>query len=161
MGNFKPATIGSFNVAINNPRVRCADDVKIGYVFSVVDGSTYLEEAVAFNANATTPVGGTWVCMNIIDTPELLNSTDFVVVAGSYIRAFKLDVLKGLPVELSSDLITTTYATISVGDYLVPVADGTSYLWVVATGTGYNCAIRVVEKTTFGGTGIFGIVEGN
>lgn len=103
-----------------------------------------------------------WVAMNIIDTPELDNSVDFKIDAGGYVNAWNLNSLKGYPVEISSDLVTTTYADVVVGDHLVPVPSGSNAMkWKEAGATGYGCTLKVIEKTTFGGTGFYCKVSNN
>lgn len=151
---FKLGTIGAILKSKNNPRVQCANDVKNGYAFKVVDGGVnYAEEATAFASDAEAQKGDVYVAINIVDTPELLNSTDFVVKAGEKIRAFRLDDLVGLPLEMSSDLVTTAYADVAVGDILVPSTD-LKWKEQPITST-YDIALKVLEKTTFGGTGFY------
>ena len=124
--------------------------------------TSYEEAAVPFADADDVKTGDVWVCGNIIDTPNLLNSDDFVVKEGSPIRAFQLDSIKGLSVEISSDLVTTTYATVDDGDFLVPVAAGVGQMnWVKTVTTGHAIGLVVMEKTTFGGTGFYCKVASN
>lgn len=154
MSLFKFGTIGAVLQTINNPRVQCATDVKDGYVFKIVDGGTYKEQATAFATDAEAQKGDLYVAMNIIDTPELWDQSTFVVKAGSYIRAFRLDGIVGIPVEMSSDLCVTAFATVTVGTVLVP--DLASMTWKVQPAAStYVVGLKVLEKTTFGGTGYY------
>jgi hypothetical protein len=57
---------------------------------------------------------------------------------------------------MTSDLCTTAYASVAVGAKLAPVvtADSTNVMkWKVVTATDYGTYLKVVEKTTFGGSG--------
>jgi len=158
MSLFKFTTIGTVLQTINNPRVQSAVDVKDGYVFNIVDGSTYKEQATAFTADADAEKGNLYVAMNIIDTPELWRQSDFVIKAGSYIRSFRLDTLVGATVEMSSDLCITAFAGVNVGDVLVPAhsTDATPMAWKLqGASTTYAIGLKVLEKTTFGGTGFY------
>lgn len=147
---FKFGTIGMFQRAKNNPRVQCNSNLKIGYAFTIDNnGSHYTEEAIAFADAATAKLGDVWVCYNIIDKPELQNTTDYVVTAGEYIRAFKLDDLMGYPVELSTDLCSTALASVAVGDILVPEA--TSFKWVKEATADYKVGLEVLKKTVYNG----------
>ena len=126
------------------------------------DAVTYKEAAEASTNDAGAKADKLYVAMNIIDTPELWNQADFVIPAGSYIRAFNLNDLVGYPVELSSDLVTTAYASVAVGEFLVPVPAGANaMMWKKATDTGYACVLKVIEKTTFGGTGFYCKITNN
>jgi|GEM_PF-1271777 len=158
MSLFKLGTIGAVLQTINNPRVQSAVVVKNGYVFNIVDGGTYKEQATAFVADADAEKGNLYVAMNIIDTPELWKQSDFAVAVGSYIRAFRLDSLIGVPVEMSSDLCITAFAGVAVGDVLVPAhsTDATPMAWKLqGASTTYAIGLKVLEKTTFGGTGFY------
>ena len=126
------------------------------------DAVTYKEAAEASANDAGAKADKLYVAMNIIDTPELWNQADFVIPVGSYIRAFNLNDLIGYPVELSSDLVTTAYGSVAVGEYLVPVPAGANaMMWKKATDTGYACVLKVIEKTTFGGTGFYCKITNN
>ncbi len=159
MSLFKFGTIGAILKAHNNPRVQCATPVKNGYVFQVVNnGVNYKEEAQACVNDAGAEKGDLYVAMNIIDTPELWDQSTFVVSAGSYIRSFRLDDLVGYPVEMSSDLCITAYASVAVGDVLVPAhsTDATPMAWKKQPATStYAIGLQVLEKTTFGVTGFY------
>jgi len=154
MSLFKFATIGTVLQAKNNPRVQSATDVKNGYVFKIVDGGTYKEQATAYATDAEAKTADMYVAMNIIDTPELWNQADFVITAGNYIRTFRLDDLVGVTVEMSSDLCATAYSGVVVGDVLVPSAAAMTWKLQPATST-YVLGLKVLEKTTFGGTGFY------
>jgi len=99
-----------------------------------------------------------WVALNIVDEAELWNRDDFEVATGGYIRAFELNSIIGYPVEISSDLVTTTYSAVDADgtDYLVPDTSN-AFKWVKVDARGNAAvAIQVLEKTTFGGTGFYG-----
>lgn len=99
-----------------------------------------------------------YVAIPVIDTPELGDRDDFSVAEGDYVRSYELSNLKGYAVELSSDLVTTTYASVAADgtDYLVPDTSN-AFKWVKADARGDAAvAIKVLEKTTFGGTGFYG-----
>jgi hypothetical protein len=163
MSLFKFGTLGVYSNVINNPRAIVIADTKLGQTYKIVDNysATIQEGAVAFATDAEVKAGNVWVCLNVIDTPELWRLADFVVKAGTPARSYKLDDLIGYPVELSSDLVSTAYASVAVGDYLIPcnatddASNPTSWK-KAATPTGYAVAIKVMEKTTFGGTGFYG-----
>lgn len=152
---FKFATIGAYKQVRNNPRTKAVIDVKNGYVV-IPDDATGLAPTPATPTDAQ---GDVYVVWNIIDKPEVLNTADFVVSAGEYVRAFKLADLVDLNVELSFDVIKDDYASISVGDVLVPCDDQTDAddkgKWKVSAATGYEVSLKVLEKTTFGDKGIY------
>jgi len=139
----------NFINSYNKPNVVATVDTYNGYQFALSDGT-----AVAF-ANATAAqAGDIYVMNNIIDKPEIENTEDYKVIAGEYIRAFRLKDYVGQEVDLSGDLVTDTYSTVVVGDYLVPrtTADTTSTMkWKkLADVTGYEIYLKVTKKTTFG-----------
>jgi phage tail sheath gpL-like len=88
-----------------------------------------------------------YVAMNIIDTPELWKQSDFKVAEGGYVNTYELNSVVGYPVEISSDLVTTTYADVAVdgSDYLVPDTSN-AFKWVKADSKGNAAvAIKVLE----------------
>lgn len=162
MSLFKFGTIGMIGRAKNNPRAIAIADTKIGQVYKIKDNysASIKEGAVAFASDAEVKLGNVYVCMNTIDTPELWRLSDFVVKAGSPVNSNMLDNLIGDTVEISSDLVATSYATVAVDDILIPCNStddtATPTSWKKAsTPTGYAVALKVLEKTTFGGTGFF------
>ena len=150
---FKFGTIGGFK-ASNNPRVTCATDVVNGQAFSIVTDGIQ-ETATAFaNSNAVRDASEVWVVFNVIDRPELLNSDDFVIPAGSPIRAFKLNDIIGLTVELSMDVITGAVVP-DVNAILIPDDDMNWRIAVSPADDGdYPLALQVMGQTTFGGSGV-------
>jgi len=125
------------------------------------DGVTYKEAGEPFASDATAKAGQVFVAMNIIDKPELRNFADYQIEIGEYIRAFNLNSLIGELVELSSDLCTTAFASISVGDILVPIPTGSNNMkWKKTVDTGYGVCLEVVKKTTFGAFTIDGVGGG-
>lgn len=121
------------------------------------DAVSYAEAAEPFEDANAAKAGDVWVQMNIIDTPELLNQKDFVVTAGGYVNAYQLDNLVGKTIEMSSDLVIDVFTSVNVGDVLVPSVstDITPMKWIKSANSGYSVALKVLEKTTFGGTGYF------
>jgi len=126
------------------------------------DAISYPQAAEASANDAGAKADDLWVCMNIIDVPELQNTTDYKISAGEFVNSWNLPTLKGMPVEMSSDLVTTAYGSVAVGDHLVPVPVGANaMMWKKATDTGYACTLKVLEKTTFGGTGFYCKISNN
>lgn len=115
-------------------------------------------DAVSYNEATTAITSGTatdkyYVALNIIDTPELWNQADFKVDAGGFVNSYGLNDLVGYPVEISSDLITTAFSSVSVGDTLIP--DNGNFKWVKGSKGTFAIALKVTDKTTFGGTGFY------
>ena len=159
---FKLGTIGAIFQAHSNPRAIAIADTKIGNVYKIVDGysATIQEGAVAFATDAEVKLGNVNVCLNIVDVPELWKLADFKVSAGSPLKSVRLDSVISYTVEISSDLVTTAYASVAVGDVLIPCNStddaATPLNWKkAATPTGYKVGLKVLEKTAFGGTGFF------
>lgn len=156
---FKFGTIGAFKQVRNNPRCKATVQLKNGLVVVPNDAT---KEAPTPAATATAQ-GEIFVVGNIVDKPEIRNSEDFAIEIGEYVRAFNLADLKELPVELNEDVVTTAYTSIAVGDKLVANHDG-SGKWIKADGTtivhtAYSVYLEVVEKTAFGGKGLYAIVK--
>jgi hypothetical protein len=115
-------------------------------------------DAVAYTEATTAISSGTatdqyFVALNIIDQPELWTRSDFKISAGGFVNAYGLNNLIGYPVEISSDLVTTTYSTVAVGDVLIP--DNGNFKWVKGAKGTFAVALKVIEKTTFGDTGLY------
>ena len=172
MSMFKFQNYSAIKNAQDNPRVRATALTKNGYVFGVKDnynvggGVIYSEAAVPFADAAAAKAGDVWVAINIIDKPELMNTSDYVINTGEYIRAFNLSKLHGEKVEITNDLVIDDYANVAVGDKLIP-ANATdnasaSMKWKKATvtDTGYSVCLEVTAKTTFGVFTIDGSVGG-
>lgn len=158
---FKFGTIGAFKQVRNNPRCKAVQDLLDGQVVLPNDAT----EQAPVPASVADAKGDVYVVGNIIDKPEIRNKADFKVIAGEYVLAFRLADLVGLPVELDSLVVSTDYATIAKGDKLVPAGDG-SGKWVKADGTviiaaDYAVNLEVVEKSTFGGKGLYCSVKVN
>ncbi|AEK88420.1 hypothetical protein BAXH7_01282 [Bacillus amyloliquefaciens XH7] len=96
---------------------------------------------------------------NIIDKPEIRDKADFKVLKGEYVLAFNLADLKGLPIELSSDVVVD-YDALVKDDVLVPAADKTGK-WVKAGDdvAEFKVSLKVLEKNTFGGKGLYLTVQ--
>jgi hypothetical protein len=154
MGLFKFQNYSAIKNAQDNPRVVARATSVNGYVFGIAD-SNGAETQTAF-ADATAAKGEVWVMMNIVDKPELDNYTDYNVVSGEYIRAFKLNNLVSEKVELTSDLIVDSVGTgVVVGSHLVPcnATDNaaTPMKWkTIVDPTGYSVYLEVTALTTFG-----------
>ena len=172
MSMFKFQNYSAIKNAQDNPRVRATALTKNGYVFGVKDnynvggGVIYSEAAVPFANAAAAKAGDVWVAINIIDKPELMNTSDYVINAGEYIRAFNLSKLHGEKVEITSDIVINAYNEVNVGDILIPANaydNGSEPMkWKKATGndTEYSVCLEVTAKTTFGVFTIDGGVGG-
>lgn len=168
MALFKFQNYSAIKNAQNNPRAIATEEIKNGYVFKIEDNyedadlGTLKEAAVPFATAEEAKAGDVWVAMNIVDKPEVINYNDFKLNKGEYVRSFNLTKLKGEILEVSSDICTTEFATVNVGDVLIPcnATDDVAapMAWKVATelDTGYATAFEVVAKTTFGGFTIDG-----
>lgn len=135
----------------NKPDIVATVDTYNGYQFRIVDS-----EAVPFDADATAVKGDIYVMYDIIDKPEILNTSDYKVKAGEYIRGFRLKDFVGQQLDMSADLITDTFSGVSVGATLVPrtEADTTNTMkWKVVADvgvSGHEVYLEVIKKTTFG-----------
>jgi hypothetical protein len=139
----------NFINGFNDPTIKATVDTYNGYQFKKSDG-TAVAHATATEAQA----GDIYVMFNIIDKPEILNTEDYKVKAGEYIRGFRLKDYVGLQLDMSADLVTDTFSGVVKGDKLVPrtTADTTDTMkWKkLADVTGYEVYLEVVDKTTFG-----------
>lgn len=133
----------------NHPEIVATVDTYNGYQFKLSD-STAVPNANADDVKAEE----TYIMCNIIDKPDLENTSDYYVVAGEYIRAYRAKDLADLSFNMSSELVTDTYSGVSAGDFLVgrSTADTTDTMkWnVIADVTGYSVYLEVLKKTTFG-----------
>ncbi|OMD67463.1 hypothetical protein [Paenibacillus odorifer] len=156
---FKFGTIGAFKQVRNNPRTKAVINTYNGYVV-IPDDATGLAPTAATPTQAKSK--DVHVVWNIIDKPEIRNSSDFYIAVGEPVRAFKLIDLVDLPVELSHDVVKDDFATVAIGAFLVPCDDTTDPTargkWKVSTATDYGVKIKVLEKTTFGDKGFYGKV---
>jgi hypothetical protein len=144
----------NFLTVPNKPNVVAIADTYNGYQFNITADTQVLVPNVA-----SAKLGNMYVMCNIIDKPEIENTDDYKVVAGEYIRAFRLKDCVGLQFDMSADLITTAYADVSVGDDLVPEedagdgdGDGNSPMkWIKsASAAQFTVYLKVIKKTTFG-----------
>lgn len=159
MGLFKFQNYSAIKNAQDNPRVVAAVETVNGNVFGVSDvanagGTASVETQVPF-ALAADAQAEVWVMMNIVDKPETRNYADYSVLAGEYIRAFKLNSVIGEKVEMSGDLVIDSGALPpAVGVALVPtVAADTPDLMIwktIADPTGYSAYLEITAITTFG-----------
>ena len=133
----------------NKPNVVAIADTYNGYQFNVVSDTQVIVPDLA-----TAKLGDIYVMWNIIDKPEIINTEDYYVESGEYIRAFRLKDFVGQQLDMSSDLITDTYADVAVGNYLIPrsVVDTTNTMkWTkTADPSTYAIYLKVIRKTTFG-----------
>lgn len=152
----------NFITVPNHPEVVASANTYNGYQFKLV-GDTATVHATAVEVQA----GDAYVMLNIIDKPEVLNTDEYFVKSGEFIRAYRLKDLVGFKLELSADLITDAFSGVNAGDLLVgrSTADTTDGMkWkVLADVTGYEVYLKVVKKTTFGAftsDGAGGTVDG-
>lgn len=151
---FKFGTIGAFKQVRNNPRCKVTKDSFPGEVVLPNDATGKAPAP----ASADQAKGEVYVLGNIIDKPEILNKKDFKVLEGEFGLAFNLADLKDLPVEIDASVVKD-YAGIAKGNKLVSAADG-SGKWIKADGTSvvaadYKVHLEVLEKSTFGGQGLY------
>ena len=158
MGLFKFQNYSAIKNAQDNPRVVAIVETVNGNVFGVVDtvnaagtGTTELQTPFA---DVPAAIGDVWVMMNIVDKPEIRNYADYSVLAGEYIRAFRLNSVIGEKVELSGDLVIADVVPLAVGVALVPTvfADAPDLMiWKsIADPTGYSAYLEITGITTFG-----------
>jgi len=133
----------------NKPNVLAIADTYNGYQFNVVSDTQVIVPDLA-----TAKLGDIYVMFNIIDKPEIINTDDYKVIAGEYIRAFRLKDYVGQQLDMSADLLTDTFANVAVGDTIIPrsVADTTNTMkWTkTADPSTYAIYLKVIKKTTFG-----------
>jgi hypothetical protein len=142
----------------NLPNVVATSNTYNGNVFALdydatISGTTYDVAATPLADATAAQAGDFYIMSNIIDKPEILNTEDYKVIAGEYIRAYKAKDIVGLFLDLAGDLVTDTYSGVSKGDKLIPrsVADTTNTMkWKVDAASGYEVYLEVVKKTTFG-----------
>lgn len=165
MGLFKFQNYSAIKNAQDNPRVvATAPSTVNGNIFGVIDtpnvaGTGTIESQTPF-ADVVDAQGEVWVMMNIVDKPEIRNYADYNVLAGEYIRAFKLNSVIGEKVELSGDLVITGQDGVgadvdpAVGVALIPTvaADAPNIMvWKTTDDpTGYSCYLEITALTTFG-----------
>lgn len=136
----------------NTPNIKATSDTYNGNVFATTYVSGVLSATPLADATAA-QAGDFYVMMNIIDKPEILNTSDYKVTSGEFIRGFKFKDFIGQEVNLSADLVTDTYSGVSVGDKLVPrtLADTTNTMkWKVDAASSYEVYLEIVKKNTFG-----------
>jgi hypothetical protein len=114
--------------------------------------SANLVTKVAALPTSTTTKGDVWLVMNRIDKPEILKPNDYAIEIGEFPRIFNMRSLSGKMLEMDTDQVATAYASINVGDKLT--ANTAGKLAVTADVTEFDTYLEVVEKTTFGGTGL-------
>jgi hypothetical protein len=115
------------------------------------NATSYQEAAVPFASDTEAKTAQVYIAMNVQDKPEVLNTDEYQIEVGEPVRSINLNKLIGEMVELSGDLVTTSYSTVAKNDILVPVPSGTNNMkWKKTTDTGYGVALKVINKTPFG-----------
>lgn len=136
----------AFTGAIHRGDVKPNATVKIGYVGKLDPVNGDFRQLV----DDTDALDEIWLVGNIDDKPETLNTDDLQFTTDDYVRIFKLDGMVGKRIEITSDMCSTAFADVAVGDYLIP--NGAAWTFVersTETGT-YNVALLVKSKTTMG-----------
>ena len=133
----------------NHPEITATVDTYNGNQFKLV-GNTAVPHATVAEVQA----GDGYIMANIIDKPEILNTDDYKVSNGGYIRAYRLKDFAGEKFDMSADLVSDAFASVTVGSKLVgcSAVDTTSPMeWKVAADvTDYAVYLEVVAKSTFG-----------
>ena len=144
---FKFGTIGAYKQVRNNPRCVAHQNLLVGQVVT-------LDEATKLTAFPTseTAKGEVYVVGNIIDKPEIRSKQDFVVEKGEHVLGFRLADLADMTIEIDEKVVTNATG-ISVKDVLV--ADTTGKWVKTSAATGYKVSLVVLEKTSFGGKGLY------
>lgn len=138
--------------AKDNPRAIAKGDLKNGMAVVYSIGTDGKEYATA-PTDATTAKTANYFVWNTIDKPELDNESDFVIKSGDFARIFEFP--QGELMDVSADLVVTT--TVANGNVLIPTASG-NYVVATTGDTGYNFALQVKEKTTYGSKGYTALV---
>lgn len=137
----------------NHPEVVATVDTYNGNQFKIVT-TAGVDTAVPFATDTEVKTGNAYVMLNIIDKPEIINTDDYKIPANGKIRAYRIKDFVGEKMDVSADLVTDAFSTVSVGDTLVGccAADTTNTMGLkkVADVTGYAVYYVVVAKTTFG-----------
>lgn len=138
--------IGNYKNAVNVGF--CAAEVELHNGMVVEFDKTTKKAKLPTSATAN----GLAIVMNIIEKPEIASPNDYVIEVGEYPRLFILKSLEGRMISMDCDQIATAYASIDVGDALIPKTDGQ---WEVASGSTstYPFVLKVLEKNNFGGEG--------
>lgn len=147
----------------NHPDVTATVTTYNGNMFKIVT-TAGVDTAVPFATDAEVKAGDAYVMLNVIDKPEILNTEDYCVNSGEHIRAYRLKDFVNEKIDVSADLVTDAFSTVSVGDTLVGrcAADTTNTMGLkkVTDLTGYGMHYVVVAKTTFGAFTADGNVPG-
>lgn len=151
---FKYGTLGGLRNAKDNPRTKAVQELFNGMV--VIPDDVTGEAPVP--ATAADAKGEVYVVNNIVDKPEIRNSTDFKIEAGEFVHADLVSAVAELPVQIDESVLVTAYADVAVNDILVASGDG-SGKWVKADGTAiiaadYRVNLVVTKKTAFGQNGL-------
>jgi len=140
----------NFINGFNKPNVVAIANTYNGNQFNVVADTQVIVPDLA-----TAKLGDIYVMLNIIDKPEILNTDDYKVVAGEYIRAFRLKDFVGQQFDMSADLCTTAFGSVATTGYLIPrsavdTTDTMEWGYVGTEPADYEIYLKVVAKTTFG-----------
>jgi len=139
--------IGAYKTAQNIGYCKCAAALKNGYGVTVDESSK-----TAALPTSTTTKGDVFIVMNRIDKPETHEPNDYVIEIGENSRLFRVKSLDGRIIDMDTDAVTTAYANLAKGDKLTFGTDGK--LVETADVTGYATYFEIIEKTTFGGSGL-------
>jgi len=128
----------------NYPDIVASADTYNGYQFVVVNG-----EAVASADDAAAKVADIYVMDNIIDQPEILNTDDFHIDDGGYIRGRRLRDFVEQKIEISQDLVyfrdtgTKQVETATVAGTIA--ADGAGNAKVIITAAGMTNSPKTIS----------------
>ena len=146
--------LDAYKVAANVGYCTCASALHNGMLVSA-----NLATKVAALPTSGTAKGEMWLVMNRIDKPETWEPNDYTVAIGEFPRLFNLKSIAGKTLDADTDQVTTAYASIVVGSKLTGGTDGK--LVVTADVDLYETYLEVLEKTTFGGSGLLLLVVDN
>lgn len=121
-------------------------DIKAGAVLKNGYGVTVANKVASVASASATEI---FLVLNIIDKPEVKNTTDFQIETGEYARLFNMNDVIGLEFDLSGDLITGSAPT-ATNKYLIPNGDGTWKAVALAGLVANAPAFEVVTENHFG-----------
>ncbi len=136
--------IGNYKNAVNVGF--CAAEVELHNGMVVEFDKTTKKAKLPTDATAE----GLAIVMNIIDKPEVDSPNDYVIEVGEFPRLFILKSLADRMISMDTDQVSTAYASISVGNTLIPTTSGK---WAVGSDKDVPFVLKVLEKNNFGGEG--------
>lgn len=131
----------NFITVANHPEVEvgASQTIKLGCPYTVKANKTVV---------ATETDKDLHIALNIIDKPEVLNTEEFVLKTGDKARDYRMKDLVGFTFEMSENLVTDDYASVTVGKtFVVDTATGG---WKVGTIPAGGVGFEVLGKNTFG-----------